>query len=152
MYLLHFKKKIVALPRCPPYDRLTCCVRSRSHNRTVVGLTDSQNYSGPFLGVACRSLTHRKLLDGSSGGKLAPLAISPDEQPTSTITTTVSSDSQNPPSVRRPSVTTLVYPPCLSFVFVPFRFTVFCSVVFVCRLFVCLHSRVCVPHDTQWKN
>lgn len=55
---------------------------------------------------------HRKLLDGSTaGGKLAPVAISPDEE----------AIAQSPPSqnecpaqhsqvpVRRPSVTTLVH-------------------------------------------
>ncbi|XP_074039224.1 EEIG family member 2 isoform X2 [Leptinotarsa decemlineata] len=50
---------------------------------------------------------HRKLLDGAPGGKLAPVAISPDDdQPTITITTNASSDSLNPTSLRRPSVTT----------------------------------------------
>ncbi|KAG5885706.1 hypothetical protein JTB14_037728 [Gonioctena quinquepunctata] len=55
-------------------------------------------------------MPHRKLLDGSSGGKLAPLAISPDDQaPEIADTTNASSwsDLQNTaPSTRRPSVTT----------------------------------------------
>jgi hypothetical protein len=51
-------------------------------------------------------MPHRKLLEGTSGGKLAPLAISPDETPT-----TVSSDCSQNLTIRRPSVTTLV---CLS--------------------------------------
>ncbi|KAJ8921443.1 hypothetical protein NQ315_003061 [Exocentrus adspersus] len=67
-----------------------------------------------LLPVQLTHRSHRKLLDGATGGKLAPLAISPDEQPPITVTaaTTVSSDTQNPPqappppSMRRPSVTT----------------------------------------------
>ncbi|XP_031352640.1 protein FAM102B isoform X2 [Photinus pyralis] len=48
-----------------------------------------------------RGLPHRKLLEGSSGGKLAPVAISPDE----TSTTVLFDCSQNQ-QIRRPSVTT----------------------------------------------
>ncbi|KAJ8971920.1 hypothetical protein NQ317_008704 [Molorchus minor] len=73
-------------------------------------LTTPPTNPPPFWVLLYRGLPHRKLLDGTSGGKLAPLAISPDEQPAQTVTNvTVSSDSQNPPSsssVRRPSVTT----------------------------------------------
>ncbi|KYB29420.1 Protein FAM102A-like Protein [Tribolium castaneum] len=53
------------------------------------------------LGTQPRGLPHRKLLEGASGGKLAPLAISPDETPT-----TVSSDCSQNLTIRRPSVTT----------------------------------------------
>ncbi|XP_018334513.1 protein FAM102B isoform X3 [Agrilus planipennis] len=46
-----------------------------------------------------RGLSHRKILEGGSGGKLAPVANSPDEAPF------VSSDSSLNPQVRRPSIT-----------------------------------------------
>lgn len=52
-------------------------------------------------------MSHRKLLEGSSGGKLAPLATSPDETPSTT--TVSSSENTQLPAMRRPSVTTLVY-------------------------------------------
>lgn len=59
--------------------------------------------------LICRSLPHRKLLENTSGGKLAPVAISPDETPD-----TVPSDCTQNSTIRRPSVTTLVsLPVCL---------------------------------------
>lgn len=122
-----------------PYYRLMCCM-PRRHNRIVVVCDRlTELHRSVFWVLVYRSLTHRKLLDGSSGGKLAPLAISPDEQPTCVITATVSSDSQNPPSMRRPSVTTLVCPSCLlSLDFVPMISFLFCSCCFHLSLFVCI--------------
>ncbi|XP_044258635.1 protein FAM102A isoform X3 [Tribolium madens] len=66
-------------------------IHSHSHSR--------QSSSGDSGHI--RGLPHRKLLEGASGGKLAPLAISPDETPT-----TVSSDCSQNLTIRRPSVTT----------------------------------------------
>ncbi|KRT86744.1 hypothetical protein AMK59_2794 [Oryctes borbonicus] len=48
-----------------------------------------------------RGMSHRKLLDGAQGGKLAPVIISPDETPA-----TVTSECSQTPTIRRPSVTT----------------------------------------------
>ncbi|XP_018334500.1 uncharacterized protein LOC108743429 isoform X1 [Agrilus planipennis] len=53
----------------------------------------------PVNGIRGRGLSHRKILEGGSGGKLAPVANSPDEAPF------VSSDSSLNPQVRRPSIT-----------------------------------------------
>ncbi|XP_072384880.1 EEIG family member 2 isoform X2 [Diabrotica undecimpunctata] len=73
-------------------------IHSHSHSR--------QSSSGDSGHI--RGMQHRKLLDGVSAGKLAPLAISPDDQTSNdvVVVTDVSSDTQNPPSVRRPSITT----------------------------------------------
>lgn len=50
-----------------------------------------------------RNLPHRKLLDGQTcGGKLTPLAISPDDENTTDLTTELTNNQ------RRTSITTLV--------------------------------------------
>lgn len=56
-----------------------------------------------FNRFSCRNLPHRKLLDGQTvGGKLTPLAISPDDEYTSDLATELTNNQ------RRTSVTTLV--------------------------------------------
>lgn len=65
-----------------------------------------------FFKNVFRGLPHRKLFDGSTGGKLAPLAISPpDETPDNLI---LLFDTAQNPSFRRPSVTTLVLNKCFT--------------------------------------
>ncbi|XP_044258636.1 uncharacterized protein LOC123007411 isoform X4 [Tribolium madens] len=78
-------------PKIPNSD-----TRTTSLNSLRSGTTGSDH-----LSTQPRGLPHRKLLEGASGGKLAPLAISPDETPT-----TVSSDCSQNLTIRRPSVTT----------------------------------------------
>lgn len=59
-----------------------------------------------------RSLPHRKLLDNTTGGKLTPVAISPDD-----ILTILPSDCAQivVPTVRHTSITTLVFLSCVVF-------------------------------------
>lgn len=52
-------------------------------------------------------MPHRKLFDGTQGGKLAPLATSPPDELPDTVNLILFDTAQNP-NFRRPSITTLV--------------------------------------------